>query len=274
MGILYGTGNTLVWIPLWFLPHLFISSTIALILLKAFEAKVNSKMWLAFSAALLLIIGIYFVDASWQPDATGTYIPGVKGLPGLPWSIDLAPITTSFIIFGYLLGEHTKSMVFNKNGFLVSVLVFISLRYFFDHTMDLNIRMYSDPIVSTLQAAIGIYITISVASLLQEFPSFSRPLAYLGSGSLFILIFHSAPQAKVFWRLSQISTNQYLNGLASFVAGILLSLLLWEIAKRQKHVAKLLLPSKSYSLPAAQIQTPSSTTFSEWRQSQEDTRGR
>jgi polysaccharide biosynthesis protein PslL len=263
MGILYGTGNTIAWVPLWFLPHLFISSTIALILLKAFEARVSSKVWLAFSAALLLIIGIYFVDASWQPDATGTYIPGVKGLPGLPWSIDLAPITTAFIIFGYLLGEYTKSMVFNKNGLLVSVLVFISLHYFFDHTIDLNARIYSDPVVSTIQAATGIYITISVASLLQKFPSFSKPLAYLGSGSLFILIFHSALQVKVFWRLSQISTNMYLNGLASIVASILLSLLLWEIAKRQKYVAKLLLPSKSHSLPAAQIQTPSSTAFNE-----------
>ena len=209
MGILYGTGNTIAWVPLWFLPHLFISSTIALILLKAFEARVSGKVWLAFSAALLLIFGIYFVDASWQPDATGSYIPGVRGLPGLPWSIDLAPITTSFIIFGYLLGEHAKSMVFNKNGLLVSVLVFISLHYFFDHTIDLNARIYSDLVVSTLQAAMGIYITISVASLLQEFPSFSKPLAYLGSASLFILIFHSALQIKVFWRLSQISTNLY-----------------------------------------------------------------
>jgi fucose 4-O-acetylase-like acetyltransferase len=95
-----------------------------------------------------------------------------------------------------------------------------------------------------MEAATGIYITLSIASLLQNFSSFRKPLAYLGSGTLFILIFHGFLQTRAFVALHHISPYVYLNSIVSLAWSIAMSLLLWEMAKRQRWLSKLLLPQK------------------------------
>jgi fucose 4-O-acetylase-like acetyltransferase len=119
--------------------------------------------------------------------------------------------------------------------------------------MDLNERVYGSMIVSTIQALAGIYITFSLASLLQNFPSLKKPLAYLGSGTLFVLIFHDPLQTTAFDALLRMIPNVYLNSIASLVWGIAVSLLLWEITKRQKLMGRVLLPNKL--APASRGQT-------------------
>jgi fucose 4-O-acetylase-like acetyltransferase len=244
-GVLYGTGNTIAWIALWFLPHLFIALIASLIILKAIEIHTESKGWVALAALVLLMIGVSFIDAFWQQAGADIHFVGPGRFLGLPWSADLIPITSSFIIFGYLFAEPMKSMRFSPVGLLISLVVFVSLHYHFDYSMDLNERVYGNPIVSTIQALAGIYITFSVAALLQNFPSFRKGLAYLGSGTLFILIFHDPLQARAFDALSQISPHVYLNSIGSLVWSIAVSLLLWEVVKRQRFLAQLLLPKKT-----------------------------
>lgn len=253
IGMLYGTGNTIAWIALWFLPHLFISLIASLVMLKAIETRTDNKRWIMLAALCLLAIGIGFIDAFWRAAATDIRFVGPGRFLGLPWSADLVPITSSFIIFGYLLAEPVKSMRFSPLGLFILLLVFVLLHGHFDESMDLNERVYGNPIVSTMQALAGIYITFNIASLLQSFPSLKKPLAYLGSGTLFVLIFHDPLQTTAFDALSQMSPNVYLNGIASLVWSIAVSLLLWEITKRQKLMGKVLLPGKL--APASRGQT-------------------
>lgn len=247
-GVLYGTGNTIAWVVLWFLPHLFISLIASLIILKAIATRTENKGWTVLAALTLLTIGIGFIDVFWA--AADVSFVGPGRFLGLPWSADLIPITSSFIIFGYLFAEPAKSMRFSSVGLLVSLVIFVSLHYYFDDTIDLNERVYGDPIVSTVQAAAGIYLTLCVASLLQNFPLFRKPLAYLGSGTLFVLIFHDPLQTRAFETLSQISAHVYLNTIVSLLWSVVVSLLLWEVAKRQKLMGRLLLINKSGSAPA------------------------
>lgn len=257
IGMFYGTGNTIAWIALWFLPHLFISLIASLMILKAIESRTDNKGWMMLAALALLTIGIAFIDAFWQPALPDVRFVGPGRFLGLPWSADLVPITSSFIIFGYLLAKPSKSMGFSPVGLFISLVVFVLLHYYFDDSMDLNERVYGNPIVSTIQALAGIYITFSIASLLQNFPSFKKPLAHLGAATLFVLIFHDPLQTIAFDALSRVSSHVYLNSIGSLVWSIAVSLLLWEGAKRQKLIGRLLLPNKSNLAPAGRSQTKS-----------------
>jgi hypothetical protein len=66
----------------------------------------------------------------------------------------------------------------------------------------------------------------------------------VGSGTLFILIFHNFLQNRAFVALHYISPYLYLNSIVSLAWSIGMSLLLWEMAKRQRWLSKLLLPQK------------------------------
>jgi fucose 4-O-acetylase-like acetyltransferase len=226
-------------------------------ILKAVESRTDNKGWMMLVALALLTIGIAFIDAFWRPAPADVRFVGPGRFLGLPWSADLVPITSSFIIFGYLLAEPAKSMRFSPVGLFISFVVFVLLHYYFDDSMDLNERAYGNPIVSTIQALAGIYITFNIAALLQNFPFFKKPLVHLGTATLFVLIFHDPLQTMAFDALSQISSHVYLSSIGSLVWSIAVSLLLWEGAKRQKLIGRLLLPNKSNLSPAGRSQTKS-----------------
>lgn len=259
IGLLYGTGDTIEWIAMWFLPHLFISLIASLIILRAIEAYTNNKVWIVSVALMLLGVGIGSIDDYHHPTAIAASVMGPGRFLGLPWGADLIPITSSFIIFGYLLAEPAKSMKFSLPGLFISAGVFVALHFCFDDTIDLNERVYDSAVVSTMEAATGIYITFSIASLLQNFPSFRKPLAYLGSGTLFILIFHDFLQTRAFDALHYISPYVYLNSIVSLTWSITVSLILWKVAKRQRFLARLLLPTKDASRSEPRSGTSRST---------------
>jgi fucose 4-O-acetylase-like acetyltransferase len=111
--------------------------------------------------------------------------------------------------------------------------------------MDLNMRLYGNPLISSMQAITGIYIILSISSFLQKFSRLRQLLIYISSGSLFILIFHSLIQELTFLGLSRVSHNNYINAIVSLVVAISLPLVLLEITKRQRFLAVLLLPQKA-----------------------------
>src|SRR3569623_350274 len=100
MDLIYGTGNTIAWIALWFLPHLFISLIASLMILKAIETRTDNKGWIMLAALALLTNSIAFLNACWGPGGADVHFVGPGRFLGLPWSADLVPITSSFIIFG------------------------------------------------------------------------------------------------------------------------------------------------------------------------------
>ena len=244
-GVLYATAPTIAWTPLWFPPHLFVATVFSLAILRATRTLANRPAWLFVIACALLATGIASIGRFWQIDTAALHFMGQDRLPGLPWSLDLLFISTPCILFGFLLARPVAEMRFNPLWFGAAALAFAALHAFFDEAMDLNLRMYGNPLVSTLQAALGTYLALSASSLLQRFAAVQRPLAYIGAASLFILLFHYVVQGRAFLVLSHFSRNEVLVGLASFVAGVLLPLLLLELVRRQRHVAALLLPRRT-----------------------------
>lgn len=251
-GVLYATTPTITWTPLWFLPQLFVASLVSLAVLRATRALEMRTAWLVFITCALLAAGIRWMHSFWQIDTTRLHFMGLDKLPGLPWSLDLTFISTAFMLAGFVLGRWVMAMRFSAAGLVAATAAFASLHVYFDETIDLNLRAYGDPVVCTLQAALGIYVVLSASSLLQRYAALRRSLSYIGSASLFILLFHYTAQGRVFLMLSHITDNDYLLGAGSLAAGVLLPLVILEIVRRQRYVAVLLLPLRRYtpSLPS------------------------
>lgn len=245
-GVLYGTAPTIAWTPLWFLPHLFLASVLAMALLHATRSRPKRTPWLWLIACTLLAAGIGAISWFWEIDSSNALrFMGQDSLPGLPWSLDLLFISTPFILFGFLLSKPVAAMRFHLLGFLASSLAFAALHSYGGETMDLNLRVYGNPFIATLQAALGIYLVLNASSLLQRYAVLRRPLAYIGSASLFILLLHYVLQGRAYLMLSHISDNEVLVGVASLAAGVGLPLVLLEVVRRQRHLAAVLLPRRA-----------------------------
>jgi fucose 4-O-acetylase-like acetyltransferase len=221
-GIFYATGRTIEWVTLWFLPHLFIISLAAHLLIKV----VRINWCINLLAIVMLWVGVKFLNP--QDD--------------LPWSLDLLPITISFYLFGYSLRNIVKNVEFDAKSFVAGVIIFTLLHYFFNETMDLNLRLYGNIIIETIQAYTGIYLCLSLSALIARSSIPSRWLSYIGSGSLFVLIFHIYFQSKLFHPFLRIGGSEFLAIVASWIAGLIIPLIIFELVKRNKYLSIAFLP--------------------------------
>lgn len=223
-GAVYGTGSTLEWVPLWFLPHLFTASCATYVVLRF----TTTPKWILMVASVFLAVGTFMLSNN-----------------DLPWSLDLLPISMSFILAGFALNKQTKAIQFKTQYFWGALIIFITLHFFFDETINLNHRYFGYLPVATLQALLGIYLCLSASSFLAKiniYANAGRMLSYIGSGSLFILIFHYFFQEKIFNVLNKEFESQFLAITVSFFSGVLVPILIWEASKRNKLAAKVFLP--------------------------------
>lgn len=247
IGILFGTGQSILWTPMWFLPSLFVTVIFSWFLISFFDLK-NRKN-LAFPIiGILLIAGIFTINFfhSLRPFYLGTDNDHTANLIGLPFSIDLLLINTAYFTFGYIISNHIKNYQFNLIFSILSLTLFAASHYFFNETMNLNYRIYGSPVISTLQAVCGIYLIVIISEIIKKYLSnIGTVLSYIGSGSLFILIFHGICQGSAIYKYQIIFQNYGLiSGLIGLIAGITCSLLIWEVVKRVPIASALLLPHR------------------------------
>jgi fucose 4-O-acetylase-like acetyltransferase len=210
--VLYGNGHIAGgWAPLWFLPHLFVSSFVALLIINLTE----STWHLSIVSLLSLAIGA-----------------SVVGSIELPWGADLVPISLAFLLLGYLCRDYLQSMRFDALYFGLALCVFAGCHVLFHATIDLNERVYGEFPIATLQALTGIYLSLSVSTLLTQLGILSAALCYLGSSTLFILLFHAFVQGMSFGILSRYLQSPYPSAILSFLLGVSVPLAMREVVKR------------------------------------------
>lgn len=222
-GLLYGTGSSLMWTPMWYLPHLFIASCASLVLLKVLGGR--PELLLPVCAAMLAL-GVLAIGR----------------VPELPWSADLLAITVPFMLAGWHLREWLVAPGFRWLPSAIVVAVFVTLNLAFDARMDLNARVYDHVLISTAEAACGIYLVLAVSKGVQHARLLSRVFSYLGSASLFILIFHHPVHLKALSVLHARGVPELPASALAVTAGLLLPLLVWEAAQRLPPMRWLLLP--------------------------------
>lgn len=253
LGIFFASGPTIIWGHLWFLPHLFISTLVAFLIIKAIGAR--GSWYLLGIAMLSLTAGAPSVGAFWNLKPYYLGAVAMQAPSGLPWSIDLLPVTTGFVLAGYCSRQYIFGFKINLKILMATIITFFALHFYFDETMDLMLRVYGNPIICMMQALCAIYIILSASSLLIATNLASKVLTYIGQGSLFILIFHGIIQMKIYTAIGLFLPNPYLCGLISLFFGIAAPLLLWEISKRSGPLRQLLLPTVRRN--AAKLRPPS-----------------
>jgi len=232
--MLYSTRGyiSLEWLPLWYIPHLFLALILSKIVLQITNGFNHRTIWLWGGAGFFLTAGIWFVNTALLTN------------PRPPFTSDVLLISSAIILTGFLLRDSVHSMIFHLPLFLASIIVFFLLHYFFNDTIDLGSRMYSNPVISTLQAVLGIYSILSISLAFKQVELLRNPLVYMGTASLFIMMFHNLAQVHVYWTFIKWGYGDLLSNAISFVAGVTFPLILWELIKRQKFLSAILLPKR------------------------------
>lgn len=241
--IVSATGQA-AWAPLWFLPHLFLVSLLAVPLLRA--SLPRPPLLQAVLVLTLLLAGGGLLQGwgrylNWEEfEMAGRRL----ALAGLPFSADLVPISLAFMMAGGCLSAAARRFVWQPVRALLVLAAFALLHVFSNATLDLNERRYDDLLITSLQAGLGIYLMFALAALAERLPALTRAASALGAASLFILMLHWPVQAVLHALLATISLPAPLQMLAVNLAAILLPLLFFRLAQRQVWLARLLLPAR------------------------------
>lgn len=248
-GMLYGVGSTIEWVPMWFLPSLFVTLVFARGLLSVLNRYHYGDAGLCAVIIFLFAIGAWSIglfadiDSKSYPVLTLIFGP-TRHIIGLPFNLDLLPISAAFLLSGYLLREKIRNPVFKPMHLIAATIIFLVLNLMFPYVTDLNARLYGNWLITPVRAMSGIYIAISLAVLINEYSRIlSRSLGYLGRISLFILIFHGYVE----WRLmvkvtAGLPIGGYSRALLGLVAAVVIPAIIYEITRRVAPLAWLLLP--------------------------------
>jgi len=246
IGVFFATGQSILWTPMWFLPNLFITTIFSWGIISIFQ--VREKLTIAFVVVfILLIIGVWAMSISRSLNLYSLSLDNgrINILIGLPFSIDLLFISGAYFILGSALSDFVKNYKFNMPLVIFSVSIFTSSHYFSNETMNLNYRVYGDLILSTLQAIFGIYLILVASECIKNFKSISVVLSYIGSGSLFILIFHGVVQSNAIILFQKFfPSSGLIGGLFGLLVGIAIPLVIWEVVRGIPIAATLLLPPR------------------------------
>ena len=234
---MYGTGPYIDWVPLWFLPSLFVTGLFAYLLQRLLLKHIRARLlrWLVLLG--MAAVGVYFLEAFYPYSLT---LPG-KGyeLYGLPYSLDLVLLTGFF----YLLGSEIRTtymagLLENPWFLLGSGGAMVALAAFIPQTIDFYTRLFPLFIVNLPRAILGILLTLAVSKQIEMHSGrLSDVLAYIGRASLFILIFHMPIQEYWNGKVLHVTKSQPVATVAAFLISVGLSLAFYKVFVEHNPVA-------------------------------------
>lgn len=216
---LYANGYYLEWVPMWFLPTLFLASLLAW----AAARLLNRWVWVAIPGFLGL--GIWTID--WFVPIT---LPGLGTLKGLPWGADLALVSCAYFLLGWQARLRLPEGWLASPWLLVAAGgVYFSLALFFlPEPINLADRLYPFPLLGTLAALAGILFVLALSAWLERGPAWlADGLKQLGLASLVILIFHNPVQYILIEKLAAWLGPEWANPLLVYPFAVGIPLLLY-----------------------------------------------
>ena len=225
-GVLYGNGATIKWVPLWFLPHLYLITLYSwcfLAITRLDKYGYLAKLfWLLFMFAIGFVVQNTFWNVPVIINGENVKLFGRDFLlPGLPFSLDLIFLTALYFLLGLLLKPKLLRFIYNPKLFWIALITFSLTHYGSNATIDYNERLFDNLALSTGQALLGIYIVLSLSSFLSTFDVVSRLLSRIGEATLIILIFHWFIQENAFRFLkSFLGGYEYICAVGSFLVGL------------------------------------------------------
>lgn len=232
---MYGTGNYLDWIQLWFLPHLFVVSIYAYLFYKI-VGRINSR-WLRWAILLITLFTATLYLKAFFPFSL-TLFGKSYNLFGLPYSLDIVMLSGFFFISGSESRVFHLDSIYSDVTFLFFMgVTLVLMNIYLPQIIDLNNRVYDSFLVNTLEAMTGILFVVALARQIDLHTVwFSKLFQYLGRLSLIILILHGSIQD--FWgrKILSVIGDPILSYGLGFIMGIAASVLVFELFVRFNQV--------------------------------------
>ena len=246
--VLYGNGATIKWVPLWFLPHLFLITLFSWCFL-AITRLDRYRVLPKFSGLLLLFsIGLLIRNFFWKMPVK-MYGDNLRlfgkdlVLPGLPFSLDIIFLTACYFLLGLFVKQQMLRFIYIPKLFWMALLTFSLTHYWSDATIDYNERLFDNLVWSTGQALLGIYIVMSLSTWISNFSFVSCLLGRVGEATLIILIFHWSAQENTFRFLNSfLGGYDFICGAASFIIGLSFPFLVKLIIDRFRILQRMYYP--------------------------------
>lgn len=226
VGALWATGHTIPWVPLWFLPAMFLAWLVA-----SFVLQWVLRRNIAPSKYLTVALMIAAIS---DQVGFGKEVLGADGRPiGLPWSVDLLPIVVFYVLLGQVLYKRIASLAYSNRLavplalFLISI-VFACVSY--GVSTDFNYRRFLFFPFGVLAAVCGIGAVLFAGATLPS--ALSKVCAYLGRNSMAVFLYHSAVQAFAIRFLDSYSFPLLVVGALGLLLGILVPVLFSVLANR------------------------------------------
>ena len=216
---MYGSGQYLDWVQLWFLPHLFVVSAFAYLFIRAIRQPILfRRRWVIL--VILYVIGVFSIKLFYPFELN------VLGKDftfyGLPFSLDLVLISGFFFILAYELNQ-TRHARFLESPWtlLMAALMLTFLVWYLPAEIDFNIRQFDSLMINTIEALLGILLILAISKQMERISWLSYVFRYLGQASLIILVFQVPIQDYWGQKLLTLTNNLSFSYWVSFLAGVL-----------------------------------------------------
>lgn len=216
---MYGSGQYLDWVQLWFLPHLFVAGLFAYLFVRAIRQRLLFRLRWAI-LIVLYVVGVLSLNLFYpfKLNLLGKDFT----LYGLPFSLDLVLISGFFFILAYELNQ-TRYASFLENPWilLIAALMLTFLVWYFPAKIDFNIRQFDSLPINTIEALLGITFIIALSKQLERVGWLSTLFKYIGQASLVILIFQVPIQDYWGQKLFALTDNLQFSYWISFLIGVI-----------------------------------------------------
>jgi len=222
-----------MWMPLWFLPHLFVLSLFAWAIARLIYERLPFLWLRALFLLGLLFCGVLVMNLAYKTNFTLFDKLVIEGR--FPWSIDLLLTTGAFFLAGYEVRRSLPDAILSSKWTLViSAAVWVGLCIVYPSRLDLASRRYGLFPIVTLEVISGCLLIFSLCRHLEwRGGKVFHSLSTLGRYSIVILIFHGPIQSAAFYKgLSLLPSNPYLAAALAFLAAVGIPVLLCELILR------------------------------------------
>jgi fucose 4-O-acetylase-like acetyltransferase len=216
---MYGSGQYLDWVQLWFLPHLFVVSLFAYLFVRTIRQPLLVRMrWVIL--IVLYVIGVFSISLFYPFELN--LLGKEFMLYGLPFSLDLVLVSGFFFILAYELNQiRYASFLESPWTLLIVALMLIFLVWYFPAKIDFNLRWFDSLPINTIEALLGILLILAISKQMERIGWLSYLFNYLGQASLIILIFQVPIQDYWGQKLLMLTNNLSFSYWLSFLAGVL-----------------------------------------------------
>lgn len=187
-------GVHIALIPVWFLPHLFVLTVAATLLMNTAYARVG-HVWRWMLIVALLLFGVLIIQHYWPRGIRVKTL--ATSLNGLPWGLDFLPVSLAIFLAGYQFREAVFGFRPRWMWVILALIAYGLALYGTNAVIDLNRRLIRSPVAVAVGIMCGIYLFMSLGHALMSWRWGARYIGLVGQCSLYVLLFHMSIQVAV-----------------------------------------------------------------------------